>query len=448
MEKMGKNLYNYKEFITEEISEFDFKQIFLELTEYTVPFGFEETLEPILYRIVPNLQKDEYGNYHITIGQSKTLFTSHLDTYSKRREKINHIVKGKTIKTDGTTVLGGDNKNGVVVLLYMITQSVPGTYYFFKGEEGIVTGTSCNGSTWLLHTNPGIFGKFDRAIAFDRRGKGSIVTKQRARHCCSNDFADALATNFTDLGLPFKKDYAYGTDSAVFMDIIPEITNVSSGGEYEHSFMEATDIKYTKKIALAACNINWEALPTVRKPEAVLSNVSTEIFDEETIKKSKETFDKVSTILYVKGGFNCINDKDFSPNTVMMFDQYTKDNDLTLTVLNDEITIIDDNDFLDGFKKGTVEELKEHLKLTDVDFAKKVIGGITSKMNTDYEISRKDLDEVLNGYMVSYDVFKDFIENSEDYYTYFKFYDDKVYMDVIAGQWVTIQRQKEQEKRK
>ena len=447
MKEANNNLYNYSEFVKEGKSDFNFKEIFLALTDYTVPFGYEEELEPLLYQIVPNLQKDGYGNYHITIGQSRTLFTSHLDTYCKRREKVNHVIKGRVIKTDGTTVLGGDNKNGVLVLLYMVLNNVPGTYYFFKGEEGIVTGESCNGSTWLLKNNPDVFGKFDRAIAFDRRGKGSIVTKQRARHCCSDDFANAIVDDFGELGLKFKKDYAYGTDSAVFMDIVPEITNISSGGEYEHSFMESTDINYTKKIAIAATQIDWEALPTVRKPEAVLSNLSDENFDEETIERSKKTFKKVKTVLYVKGGFQCINEKDFSPNTVMMFDQYTTDTELTLTILNDDIAIIDDNEFLDGFERGSVEELIEHLKLKNEDFAKKMIGGITRKMNTDYEVTKEELDKILDEFFISYDVFKEWAENSEDYSKYFKFYGDKIFMDIIAGQGVTIKRQKEQEKR-
>ena len=434
---------NYQDFISE--NDFDFKQIFLKLTEYTVPFGYEETLEPILYAIVPNLQKDEYGNYYISIGKSRTLFTSHLDTYCKRREKINHVVKGKIIKTDGSTVLGGDNKNGVVILLYMIKNNVPGTYYFFKGEEGIVTGTSCNGSTWLLKNDPNIFGKYDRAIAFDRRGKGSIVTKQRARHCCSNEFADALVDAFGEQNLKFKKDYAYGTDSAVFMDIVPEITNISSGGEYEHSFMESTDIKYTKKVAVAATKINWDDLPVVRNAFPVETLPSTNVFTDDTINKSKRTYNKLCTVLGVKG-FNSLNDNNFKPGTVMLFDQYVKDNQISLTVVDDIIKIINDDNYLEGFKQGTIEELIEHLKLKDVDFAQRVIGAITRKMNDKYEVSRGDLNVILDDYMISYDTFKDYINNS-DYKDYFKFDEDIIFMDIIANQSTTIKRQKEQKEK-
>jgi len=196
-------LKKYNRFINENMQGFDFKSLFLQLTEYTIPAGFEDTLEPILRKYVPNLKRDNIGNYYIQIGNSKTLFTSHLDTFSKTRKKIKHIFDGDIIKTDGTTVLGGDNKNGVVILLYMISQGVPGTYFFFIGEESIVNGVGCYGSTNALKDNPEFFSKFDKAIAFDRRGKGSFVKRQAGRYCASDVFADAVIEEFNKNGLEF-----------------------------------------------------------------------------------------------------------------------------------------------------------------------------------------------------------------------------------------------------
>jgi len=426
---------------------FNFKEIFLALTEYTVPFGFEKTLEPILYGIVPNLQKDEYGNYHISIGLSRTLFTSHLDTYSKRREKINHVIKGGKISTDGTTVLGGDNKNGVLILLYMITQKVPGHYYFFLGEEGIVKGKSCNGSTWLLHNDVSLFSNIDRAIAFDRRGKGSIVTRQRARNCCSQEFADAIVDNFGVNGLEFKKDYAYGTDSAVFMDIVPEITNISSGGEYEHSFMESTNINYTKRVAEASCNIDWEALPVVREPKPVYTERFNKEFSKTTINKNKQIFLRVSAILSIKG-FNCINDEDFAPGNVMKFRRMVAEEYIDLRILNKKFTIVANDYFVgDVSNINTPEDLKKLLDLSEKDVVKRVIGRIINTMNESYKLSRKKLDAILKNFNITYDEFKNFIEKSDDYSEYFEFNTDDIWMDVVANQATTITRQKEQEKK-
>ena len=79
----------------------NFKETFIKLTEYTVPFGYEYTLENLL---PSGWKKDSIGNYYYEIGNSKTLFTSHLDTASKDREKINHIIEDDIIKTDGKTI--------------------------------------------------------------------------------------------------------------------------------------------------------------------------------------------------------------------------------------------------------------------------------------------------------------------------------------------------------
>lgn len=437
----------YDEFLTENKGDFNFKDLFLQLTEYTIPYGHEEKLEPILMENIPNLQKDSFGNYHITIGDSRTLFTSHLDTYSKRYEKINHVFDGSLIKTDETTVLGGDNKNGVLILMYMIRNNVPGTYYFFIGEEGIVTGEGCHGSRFLLESDPDLSEKFDRSIAFDRRGEGSIVVKQRGRMCNSNEFADALIEQFEKNGLPFKKDYAYGTDSAVFMNVISEITNISSGGKFEHAFLEATDIEYLEQVAKAAIKMDWESLPTVRTAEGVINTDIDGTHEEDIVKQSELTFKKVQALLGTKG-FNCINENaEFLPNRVMMFSQYVGDNFINLKILGDTITIVDHSDYLKDFEGGSIQEFIKHFELEFKDFAKGIIGRIVKKMNIDYELPREDLDVILDDFMISYDDFVNYIKGSE-YKDFFNFDGDSIYMDVKAGQGATIKRQMEQENKK
>lgn len=437
-----KYLKAYQSKIIESFNYIDFKNIFLKLTEFTIPYGHEYKLYPILYDIIPDLKKDSFGNLYIEVGESKTLFTSHLDTYSKKFEKVNHIIDGSIIKTDGKTILGGDNKNGVLILLYMIKMNVPGTYYFFIGEEGIVTGESCNGSTWVLH-NKNFYIKFDRAIAFDRRGMGSIVTKQRARKCCSDVFANSLIDEYSKNGLNFKKEYAYGTDSAVFMDIIPEITNISSGGEYEHSNMETTNLKYLIKVAKASTNIKWENLPVFRDPKSVETQRNYGSYSDTIIKRSSNTFIKLKNILLLKG-FNCINSVNFKPNTIMIFDQFVKDNYLEIKILDDKVKIIKDNNYFKGFKIGTITDLINHLNLGMKDFIKSIIGHIMKRMDENNEILINELLNILNIYSIEYKEFKHFIENSKDYSNYFIFYDDKIYMNGDANNQITINRQKEQ----
>lgn len=238
------------------------KETFLKLTEYTIPFKHESKLEKYLPE---GYKKDSVGNYYIEIGNSDTLFTTHLDTYSDKYEKVNHVIDGNIIKTDGTTILGGDNKLGMTIMLYMIDKGIPGTYFFFLGEEPIVSG-GLFGSRNALISNPEYFKKFKRAIAFDRKEKGSVVRRQKGRFCCSEGFANALSSELTELGIHSAPDpKAYYTDTATFLDIIPECTNISAGGYNEHYTTEWVDLNYTIKVAEAACKINWDSLPTERE---------------------------------------------------------------------------------------------------------------------------------------------------------------------------------------
>lgn len=235
----------------------NFKETFLKLTQWTIPHGYEETIAHLLPK---GCQKDAEGNYFITIGNSETLFTCHLDTVSTRA-KVNHIVIGSVIKTDGKTILGGDNKAGVCILMYLIEQGVPGTYYFFVGEE---CGTI--GSRWALKNNQEYFKKFKRAVAFDRRNEGSIITYQRGSRSASDEFADALSIEMSKYGMDFKNDpHGVYTDTAVFVAVIPECTNLSAGVHNEHTNAEFVDISYTEKVAKAASKVDWENLPVIRE---------------------------------------------------------------------------------------------------------------------------------------------------------------------------------------
>lgn len=234
----------------------DFRQTFIDFTQWVVPQGYEETVAHLL---PAGCEKDEKGNYSLTIGESETLFTCHLDTVS-HRAKVNHVFDGDWIKTDGTTILGGDNKAGVCILMYLIEQQVPGTYYFFVAEE-------CGrlGSKWALEHNKEYFSKFKRAIAFDRRNQGSIITHQSSRLCASPEFTDALSKEFSKSELEYKGDSGGSfTDTYTFIDTISECTNLSAGVVGEHTTAEKVNIVHLEKVAIAASKIEWEKLPSNR----------------------------------------------------------------------------------------------------------------------------------------------------------------------------------------
>lgn len=234
------------------------KQTFLKLTSKTYPHGTERKLRRMLPREV---ETDKNGNYFLKIGESKTIFACHLDTVSKAEVKVNHVIEGNMIKTDGKSILGADDKAGVVILLYLISKKIPGTYYFFIGEE-----VGCIGSKAAVKDDD--FSNYDRIISFDRRDTCSIITHQSWRRCCSDDFANALSEEYTKLGLELKPDdTGVGTDSAQFIEVIPECTNLSVGYYKEHTHEESQNIEFLEKLCIASANINWEALPTARDPK-------------------------------------------------------------------------------------------------------------------------------------------------------------------------------------
>lgn len=247
-----------EEFIKgEEMDYNNIKETFLKLTRVNTPYRTERILLPLLPK---GIKRDEVGNYYYRIGKSKTMFTAHLDDASWGGGKVKHVFDGDFIETDGSTVLGADDKAGVAILLYMINNNIPGTYYFFIGEEsGMV------GSKGILRIKQKWFtDNFKRCVSFDRRGYGSIISRQIGRKCCSDEFVDALKKQFDELGLPHRNDPGgIFTDSAAFIGIIPECTNLSVGYFHEHSHHERQNIDYLEKLAEASIKIRWNDLPTV-----------------------------------------------------------------------------------------------------------------------------------------------------------------------------------------
>jgi hypothetical protein len=81
-------------------------ETFIKLTSRTYPYGTEDELvsDMIEQGIFPSdLQKDTHGNYFYKIGESRTIFASHLDTVSKDATSVIHTFDGDIIGTDGKT---------------------------------------------------------------------------------------------------------------------------------------------------------------------------------------------------------------------------------------------------------------------------------------------------------------------------------------------------------
>jgi hypothetical protein len=241
------------------------KETFLNLTKHTVPYGKELSyLKDLLPMDI--LKKDPGGNLFINIGQSTTMFTSHLDTVGGDKD-ITHVIKDNIIRSDGKSILGADDKAGVVIMLYMIEQKIPGLYQFFLGEE-----VGCKGSralvSWLEKNKDNkIYKNINKVISFDRKDVDSVITYQSGERCCSDDFADSLISELGKYGLSYKKDTGgVLTDSIHFTDLYAECTNLSVGYWSQHTNSERQDIDFLEKLCIASSKIDWESLKISRKP--------------------------------------------------------------------------------------------------------------------------------------------------------------------------------------
>jgi hypothetical protein len=146
-------------------------------------------------------------------------------------------------------------------MIEMIKRDIAGTYVFHRGEE-----IGCWGSGGLATEHKAWLAQFTHAIAFDRRGTTSIITHQRGERACSDELGNTLKTLF-NMRHELDPTGVY-TDTAEYMDIIPECVNISIGYDHEHSNHETLDTTYVLALRDAICALDWDkiVLPVVRDP--------------------------------------------------------------------------------------------------------------------------------------------------------------------------------------
>lgn len=282
----------------------DIKSTFVKLTTKRYPRGKEDQVIELLPEY--KFEKDEIGNYFIIIKKSdgtfsNTMFTCHIDTIDRSKytstnwdnrkwnqatgkyeiidpEKENdkkvddgsviHVFDDDFIKTDGNSNLGADDKAGMTIMLNMISENVPGLYYFFIGEESGCVGSSGISRKFTDLIKDGKLPDVKKCISFDRRSYGSVITHQMSTRCCSDEFGKELSNRLNEFGFWYDNDSTgVYTDSAEFLDIIPECTNLSVGYFDEHTLSEKQDIEFLELLSLAVLKIDWETLPVTRSVE-------------------------------------------------------------------------------------------------------------------------------------------------------------------------------------
>lgn len=174
---------------------------------------------------------------------STTLWSCHTDTVHSTKspevvwQDIVFDAHSTMLASTKGEVLGADDGAGVWLLLEMIQAGVPGSYIFHRGEErgGI-------GSSGMAKHHADFLKKHTHAIAFDRRGRGDVITRQAGGTCAS----DRWATQFSALIGGEYSPCAMGifTDTANYTKLIPECSNISCGYESEHSASEYLDLEH------------------------------------------------------------------------------------------------------------------------------------------------------------------------------------------------------------
>ena len=207
---------------------------------------------------------DGAGNLHVDnrIAGSRTLFIAHVDTVH-REVGANKIRKTAGMWYADGAPLGADDGAGVAMLMHMIHSGINGYYIFSQGEE-------CGGiGAKFVSKDVNLLSQFDRAIAFDRRGVDSIISHQGWGRCASDTFCQALADalNLHDENLMYMPDdTGVYTDTAEFVDVIPECTNISVGYNSEHSQQESLNIHHFELLSEAVLHVEWDKLPIDRDP--------------------------------------------------------------------------------------------------------------------------------------------------------------------------------------
>ncbi len=101
-------------------------QTFLDLVRIDSPSGEEDAMaEAIAQRLTAlgaEVLHDTFGNLIARLGADGEpfLLSAHMDTVEPGRG-IRPVIEGDTIRTDGSTILGGDPKAGIAAILEALT---------------------------------------------------------------------------------------------------------------------------------------------------------------------------------------------------------------------------------------------------------------------------------------------------------------------------------------
>lgn len=222
---------------------------------------------------LPGVQTDSYGNRYIEIPElsgepSPVAFSCHTDSvhdaYGKQAISIDKGVIGLAFKSQ-SNCLGADDGTGVWLMRHMALEKVPGLYLFHRKEE-----SGMQGSQWLATNNRKLLDGIKAVIAFDRKGRGSIITHQMGQRTASQDFAFSFAKAMlkaTDGKVRLAPDSGGSfTDSYAYEAFISECTNISVGYFSQHGNNETQDMDFATRLLNGLIAMDWSTIKFTRDP--------------------------------------------------------------------------------------------------------------------------------------------------------------------------------------
>lgn len=217
----------------------------------------KELLRPL------GVTEDKFGNVYKKIGKdpgvawvchTDTVHSGHGYQFIDMDEEQNIILDAKS----KMNCLGADDTSGMFLMIEMIRARRPGLYIFHRGEE-----VGCKGSRFIADKTPHMLNGINFCIAFDRMGMTDVITFQRGMRSCSDDFAQSLATK---LGMGYRPDpTGVYTDSATYVDIVAECTNISVGYARQHSSSERQNIPHIMALRQVLLELDARDLVIKRK---------------------------------------------------------------------------------------------------------------------------------------------------------------------------------------
>lgn len=221
-------------------------------------------------------KSDEFGNWWLTIGESKILWSCHTDTVHKSPGPQKIWYGDGIVYTDETSkeCLGADCTVGVWIMMNMIRSRVPGTYVFHCDEE--IGGL---GSSYIAKDEMHRLDGIDFAIAFDRKGYNEIITHQMSDRCASDAFAHSLAHALRPMHFQ-PSDNGTFTDTANYTHIVPECTNIAVGYFDQHTSKECLDIAFASRLLDQLIAADFSQLVCERDPNAY---VWRDLWDRESL---------------------------------------------------------------------------------------------------------------------------------------------------------------------